>query len=45
MRRHRSEALELDWPEAALADVDTPEDYERVVGVMAVDEPATDPGA
>jgi molybdenum cofactor cytidylyltransferase len=31
VRRHRAEALFLDWPEAALADVDLPEDYQRVL--------------
>jgi molybdenum cofactor cytidylyltransferase len=31
VRRHRHEAVFLDWPEAALADVDRPEDYQRVV--------------
>jgi molybdenum cofactor cytidylyltransferase len=30
VRRHWNEAAFLDWPEAALADVDDPEDYERV---------------
>jgi molybdenum cofactor cytidylyltransferase len=28
IQRHRDEAVQLDWPEAALADMDTPEDYE-----------------
>jgi molybdenum cofactor cytidylyltransferase len=31
VRRHRHEAVFLDWPEAALADVDVPEDYQRVI--------------
>jgi molybdenum cofactor cytidylyltransferase len=31
VRRHRAEAVFLDWPETALADVDLPEDYQRVV--------------
>jgi molybdenum cofactor cytidylyltransferase len=30
VRRHRHEAGMLSWPEAALTDVDRPEDYERV---------------
>jgi molybdenum cofactor cytidylyltransferase len=30
VRRHWHEAAVLDWPESALADVDRPEDYERV---------------
>ena len=29
-KRHRDEALEVDWPAAALCDVDTPDDYETV---------------
>jgi molybdenum cofactor cytidylyltransferase len=32
LKRHRHEAEVLVWPEAALADIDVPEDYERVVG-------------
>ena len=31
VRRHRQEAVFLDWPEAALADVDVPEDYQRII--------------
>ena len=30
VRRHRSEAAAVAWPAAALADLDRPEDYERV---------------
>jgi molybdenum cofactor cytidylyltransferase len=30
VRRHRDEAEVLAWPESALADLDVPEDYERV---------------
>lgn len=30
VKRHRQEAEVLDWPAAALADVDVPEDYARV---------------
>jgi molybdenum cofactor cytidylyltransferase len=30
VRRHREEAEVLAWPESALADLDVPEDYERV---------------
>jgi CTP:molybdopterin cytidylyltransferase MocA len=29
VQRHRDEAVFLDWPAAALADVDTPEEFER----------------
>ena len=29
MRRHRAEAAVIDWPEAALADIDVPDDYRR----------------
>lgn len=32
VRRHRLEAAFIDWPEAALADVDIPEDYQRLRG-------------
>lgn len=31
VQRHRAEALFLDWPPAALADVDTPADFAEVV--------------
>jgi molybdenum cofactor cytidylyltransferase len=30
VRRHRHEAVALSWPEAALTDIDRPEDYARV---------------
>jgi CTP:molybdopterin cytidylyltransferase MocA len=30
VREHRSEAAELRWPEAALADIDRPEDAARL---------------
>jgi len=30
VRRHRHEAVTLSWPEAALTDIDRPEDYARV---------------
>ncbi|HEX9668863.1 MAG TPA: hypothetical protein VGC93_05200 [Thermoanaerobaculia bacterium] len=30
VKRHRAEAEILAWPAAALADLDVPEDYERV---------------
>lgn len=32
VKRHREEAEVLSWPASALADIDVPEDYERVVG-------------
>ena len=30
VKRHRDEAVMLDWPETALADVDVPADYEKL---------------
>lgn len=30
VQRHRDEAEAIEWPRTALADIDTPEDYERV---------------
>jgi molybdenum cofactor cytidylyltransferase len=30
VQQHRSEAVMVNWPTAALADVDTPEDWERL---------------
>jgi molybdenum cofactor cytidylyltransferase len=35
VRRHRDQAVFLDWPEAALADVDVPDDYRRLRGADA----------
>ena len=35
IQRHRDEALELDWPQEALSDIDTPEDYETVLNELA----------
>lgn len=35
VRRHRAEAVALSWPEHALADIDRPEDYERIVVELA----------
>jgi len=35
VRRHREEAAVVPWPEAALADVDVPEDYERIGAELA----------
>ncbi|HEX9698972.1 MAG TPA: nucleotidyltransferase family protein [Acidobacteriota bacterium] len=32
VQRHRDEAVELDWPIEALADLDTPEDYRELTG-------------
>ncbi len=32
VKRHRHEAEVLPWPASALADLDVPEDYERVIG-------------
>jgi molybdenum cofactor cytidylyltransferase len=39
VRRHRNEAISVSWPEAALQDIDVPEDYERIraeLGARAV---------
>ncbi len=36
VRRHRHEAVALSWPEAALQDIDVPEDYERVSAELRV---------
>lgn len=33
--RHRQEAVVVEWPAAALADIDVPADYERVVATLA----------
>jgi molybdenum cofactor cytidylyltransferase len=30
VKRHRHEAIAVSWPEAALQDIDVPEDYERI---------------
>jgi molybdenum cofactor cytidylyltransferase len=35
VKRHRSEAAVASWPEAALTDLDVPEDYERVRLLLA----------
>jgi CTP:molybdopterin cytidylyltransferase MocA len=35
VQRHREEAVFLDWPVAALVDVDTPGDFEKVVGLQS----------
>ena len=35
VRRHRHEAVALSWPEAALQDIDVPEDYERIKAELA----------
>jgi molybdenum cofactor cytidylyltransferase len=37
VRRHREEATAVAWPAAALADLDVPEDYERVARVEALE--------
>ena len=36
VRRHRDEAIAVSWPEAALQDIDVPEDYERIKGGLGV---------
>ncbi len=43
VRRHRDEAISVSWPEAALRDIDVPEDYERInaeLGAGAAGSPA-----
>lgn len=40
IERHRDEALVAHWPEAVLADVDTPKDYRRIRAQMTAE---TDP--
>jgi molybdenum cofactor cytidylyltransferase len=35
VKKHRSEAVAVPWPAEALADVDVPEDYERVKAALA----------
>jgi molybdenum cofactor cytidylyltransferase len=34
VRRHRHEALTLDWPDEALADLDVPGDYDRLTALV-----------
>ena len=34
VRRHRDEAIAVSWPEAALQDIDVPEDYERISAAL-----------
>ncbi|MCY4025186.1 MAG: NTP transferase domain-containing protein, partial [Acidobacteria bacterium] len=36
VRRHRDEAVAVSWPEAALQDIDVPEDYERIKAELGV---------
>ena len=36
VRRHRDEAIAVSWPEAALQDIDVPEDYERIKAELGV---------
>ena len=36
VRRHRNEAVAVSWPEAALQDIDVPEDYERIKAELGV---------
>lgn len=35
VQRHRTEAVVVDWPAAALTDLDVPSDYERVRSLLA----------
>ena len=36
VRRHRDEAVAVSWPEAALQDIDVPEDYDRIKAELGV---------
>ena len=45
VRRHRHEAVAVSWPEAALQDVDVPEDYERIKAELAEDDAGDSAGA
>jgi len=36
VRRHRHEAVAVSWPEAALQDIDVPEDYDRIKAELGV---------
>ena len=36
VKRHRHEAVAVSWPEAALRDIDVPEDYERIKAEQGV---------
>ena len=38
VKRHRHEAVAVSWPEAALQDIDVPEDYERIRAELGVCE-------
>jgi len=40
LRRHMQEAAFVPWPEAALADVDVPEDFERIGAELDAPRPA-----
>ena len=40
VKRHRHEAVAVSWPEAALQDVDVPEDYERIKTELGVSDAA-----
>ena len=41
VRRHRDEAIAVSWPEAALQDVDVPEDYERIRAELGLGDPGS----
>ena len=41
VRRHRDEAIAASWPEAALQDVDVPEDYERIRAELGRGDPGS----
>ena len=41
VKRHRGEAIVVPWPQDALADLDVPEDYDRVRALAGAAE-ATD---
>ncbi|MCY4634427.1 MAG: nucleotidyltransferase family protein [Acidobacteria bacterium] len=45
VRRHRDEALSVSWPEAALRDIDVPEDYARIRAELGVGDGGDDAAA
>ena len=45
VRRHRHEAVAVSWPEAALQDIDVPEDYERIKAELEACEAGNAAGA
>jgi molybdenum cofactor cytidylyltransferase len=45
VRRHRDEAIAVSWPEAALQDIDVPEDYERIKAELGIGDAGNGAGA